>query len=117
MIAVVQSDPVHSAHLIAAVRLRAGIAKLEGLLDQSIAAAADLAQTMIEARRDSNVPVHMGQTALIRLARAQSHLVGASSDTFRVHDVLAQLSTLLMIPDEPTTPSGLADEGPLRAVA
>lgn len=118
MLAVVTANPGVPAPVEAAARIRDDLSTLEASLDQAMAAAAALAQSMIEARRISGVPVHTGQIALIRLQRAQAQLVAASSDTFRVHDELARLSKMLMIPDDPTPNSGLlAEDEPLRSVA
>ena len=123
MLAVVTNIPLSnsqaaSAMVESASRIRKDLSVLEASLDQAIAAAATLAKSMIEARRDSGVPVHTGQQALIRLQRAQAHLVGASTDTFRVHDDLARIGQSLMMLDDPTPNSGLLNEDePLRAVA
>lgn len=107
-----------SIRAAAAARIAGDLAALEASLDQSIGRAAALARSMLDARCDTGVPVHTGQTALIRLQRAQAQLVAASSDTFRVHDELARLAKTLMIMDDPTGPSGLlADDEPLAAVA
>lgn len=118
MLAIVPANPGVPAPVEAAARIRDDLSTLEGLLDQTMAAAAALAQSMIEARRASGLAVHTGQIALIRLQRVQAQLVGASSDTFRVHDELAKLGKALMILDDPTNPSGLLTEDePLRSAA
>lgn len=118
MLASVPTSPRTAPTVEAAARIRDDLSTLEASLDQAIAAAAALTRSMIEARRVSGVPVHTGQTALIRLQRAQAELVAASSNIFRVHDELATLAKTLMITDDPTPISGLlADDEPLRAVA
>ncbi|QGN54244.1 hypothetical protein [Novosphingobium sp. Gsoil 351] len=102
----------------AAAKVAREIAALEASIDQSIAHAAALAATIVDTRRDSGLPVHAGQLALIRLQRAQAQLVAASSDTFRVHDELSRLARTLMIWEDPTEPSGLLDDNQaLDAVA
>ena len=99
-------------------RIRADLSILEASLDQAMTSAASLSQAMIEARRNSGLPVHTGQNALIRLQRAQAQLIGASSDTFRVHDEMGKLGKTLMMLDEPTPLSGLLrDDQALHAAA
>lgn len=118
MLAIVPAKANSPVPSEAAKRIRADISNLEASLDRAMAAAASLAQSMIDARGVSDLPVHTGQIALIRLQRAQAQLVGASSDTFRVHDELARLTRMLGIPDEPTVLSGLhGDEASLRSAA
>lgn len=107
MVAIVLPVSQQAVRLAAAARIRADLSNLEGALDVSIAAAAALAQSIIEARRDSGVPVHTGQVALMRLQRVQDRLVDASSDIFRVHDEAAQIGKALMILEDATWPSGL----------
>lgn len=123
MLAIVPAPPANatsrqSDRAAAAAKIAGDLAALEASLDESIGLAAALVRSMLDARCDTGVPVHTGQAALIRLQRAQSQLVAASSDTFRVHDELANLAKTLMIMDDPTNPSGLlADDEPLAAVA
>lgn len=110
MLKVVSTSPEIPAAVTAAARIRSDLSVLEATLDRALGEAARLTQTMIDARRDSGVPVHTGQVALMRLQRAQSQLVAASNDTFRVHDELAKLAKIMMISDDPTPNSGLIDE-------
>ena len=117
MLSVVPSPSKHSIRVLAAARLRSHLAALEAALDQSIAAAAALAQAIVEARRDSGVPVHTGQSALMRLQRVQDRLVDASSDTFRVHDEAAQIGKTLMVLEDPTNQSGLLAPDEVSLVA
>ena len=117
MLNVVPPVSKHSVRVLAAARIRSDLSALEAALDQSMTAAAGLAQTIIEARRDSGVPVHTGQTALMRLRRVQDRLVDASTDTFRVHDEAAQIGKTLMILEDPTNPSGLLDHDEANMVA
>ena len=106
MLAIVAANSAAPAQ-VAATRIAADLSALEARVDQAIAAAAALAQSMIEGRRDSGVAVHTGQVALMRLQRAQASLVAASSDTFRVHDELAKLARTMMVMEDPTPSSGL----------
>lgn len=118
MLTLVNSPSAVSVPITATARIADNLALLEASLDQAMAAAASLTQAMIDARRDSGVPVHTGQIALIRLQRAQAQLVAASSDTFRVHDELARIAKTLMVMDDPTKASGLSpDDGLLEQVA
>ena len=106
MLAIVAANKEAPAQ-VAASRIAADLSALEAMLDQAMSAAAVLAQSMIEGRRDSGVPVHTGQVALMRLQRAQASLVAASSDTFRVHDELSKLGKTMMVMEDPTPLSGL----------
>lgn len=94
----------------AAAKIAHEIGALEASIDRSIAHAAALAAAIVETRRDSGLPVHSGQVALMRLQRAQAQLVAASTDTFRVHDDLSRLAKTLMIWEDPTEASGLLDD-------
>lgn len=107
MLAIVPALSADFEAATAVSRIRTDLSALEASLDLAMAAAASLAQAMIEARRNSGLPVHTGQTALVRLQRAQAQLVGASSDTFRVHDEMGKLGKTLMMLDDPTPISGL----------
>lgn len=99
-------------------RVRTDLGALEAAIDSALVAAAKLTQSLVTARRDSNVAVHTGQVALMRLQRAQSHLVAGSSDVFRVHDEMARIGQELGMLDDPTPASGLATAAePLSQVA
>ena len=120
MLTVVSPAPAKlpSVTAAAAAKVAHEVGALEASIDRSIAHAATLAAAIVETRRDSGLPVHAGQLALMRLQRAQAQLVAAASDTFRVHDDLSRLAKTLMIWDDPTEASGLLDDDQaLNAVA
>ena len=107
-----------ATHASAADRLRTDLGALESAIDATLAAAAKLTQSMLTARRESDVPVHTGQIALMRLQRAQAHLIAGSSDVFRVHDEMARIGQEFGMLDDPTPASGLASaDEPLSQVA
>ena len=100
-------------------RIRALLAALEGSIDQVIHIGAALTQAIVESRRDLRVPVHTGQSALLRLQRLQERMVASSSDSFRLHKDLAAIGQELMICDDPTDfkNTGLDETAPAVAAA
>ena len=100
-------------------RIRALLAALEGSIDQVIHNGAALTQAIVESRRDLRVPVHTGQSSLMRLQRLHERMVASSTDSFRIHKDLAAIGQTLMICDDPTDfkNSGLDESEPAVAAA
>lgn len=95
-----------------AANLRITLREAEARSDALLEGTADLMKAMVKARRESAVAPHTGQTAIMRLVRAQQSIVSGANDLFRVHDELNTIGLELAIMDEPnaTPPSGLTDE-------
>lgn len=108
MLTIVPSNHQATAAEIGSAQIRADLAALESIVDAALVAAARLTQSMLTARQGSGVPIHTGQVALMRLQRAQAHLIAGSSDVFRVHDEMARIGQELGMLDDPTPASGLA---------
>ena len=89
----------------------------ESISDELLLSSAELMKRMITARRNPDVAPHVGQAALIKLTRAQQHLIDGSSDLFRVHDELNKVGlTVGVMDEEGTTPtSGLSANEPAQA--
>jgi hypothetical protein len=66
-------------------RIMRAIPAAESDIDTAMISIATLMATLVQARKDSDVPSSTGQIALVRLAKAQVSLVGVSSDMLRVH--------------------------------
>jgi hypothetical protein len=101
----------------ASVRIAREIREAEAKFDDALLATSKLMATMILTRQTSDIGVNTGQKAIIRLVRAQQHIVDGTSDMFRVHDELVAVSRELGIMDEDelTTGSGLTDLDVARA--
>ena len=103
---------------VAAARLRRDMSTAEAAFDTALLASSAVQQTILNARRELDVPVHAGQQALVRLQRAQAQLVAAQNDLFRVHDELARVGETMMPEEEYTPESALsAGEPTLRDAA
>ena len=103
------NDPVS----IDAIRIRQLIRNAEATADAALLAQSELMGAMLRFRLSNDVEVHTGQSAIIRLARAQQSFVDGASDLFRTHDELMKVKRELCIGDEAgsTKPTGLlADE-------
>lgn len=76
---------------VAAIRIADHVTTAEAGVDQAMIAVANLIATVLQARRETGVEANTGQCEVVRLVRAQSSLVTASSDVLRVHKRLADL--------------------------
>lgn len=83
-----------------AADIRAKLRKAEDHSDALLEQTADLMLAMVRARRAADVAPHTGQSALIRLVRAQQSIIAGANDLFRVHDDLSSLGVEMMIMDE-----------------
>lgn len=70
--------------------LRKLIREAEAISDEAMIAMARLKQAMLTARQNPEVPVHIGQRAIMRLVQAESEAVAMSSNLFRVHGELSE---------------------------
>lgn len=75
---------------IAAARLSRDVPRAEASIDEALISVAQLMTTMVQARRDTGVAASTGQSAILRLAKAQLAMVGASNDVLRVHSELVR---------------------------
>lgn len=95
----------------AALRLRRDLAAAEKASDELLLQLTAVQATIVNARNDTDVAVHTGQEALIRLQRATSQAVGAQTELFRAHEAIAKVGREVMGGEEVYTPTtGLADD-------
>ena len=99
----------------AEARLRREVVAAELALDTAFACVAAVAQSIVVARADCDVPAHAGQRALLRLQSALTKLTGAQGDVFRAHDMMTRDGRAIMGPEEPYKPSYIPS-GELPAV-
>lgn len=103
----------------ATARIARQLPEAELSLDSALLASARLMESMILARGAEGIQVFTGQTALMRLAKAQRTLLESQNDMMRVHQELREIGReVKAVGDDagscPTEPSGSAD---LRVVA
>jgi hypothetical protein len=72
----------------ATARIARQLPEAELSLDSALLASARLMESMLLARQADGVEVFTGQTALMRLAKAQRTLLESQSDMMRVHQEL-----------------------------
>lgn len=72
----------------AAARIGRQLPEAEVSIDAALLASAQLMETMLLARRAEGMESNTGQTALVRLARAQRTLIESQNDMIRVHKEL-----------------------------
>jgi hypothetical protein len=103
-----------------ALAIGKAVPETESAIDHAILAIANLTSTLVSARLETGVAPSTGQSALVRLAKAQCNLVSVSSDMLRVHGELRKVQREVCLPDLiPGCPEeGSANEKPmLKAVA
>lgn len=104
---------------IAALRIARSLGAAEAHADDLLISLAKLQIDMLTARKETTVPVHAGQKAIMRLIAAQDAIVRGQNDVFRIHDTMADLARERGILDEKglTEGSGLvaSDEAALAA--
>ncbi|MXP13629.1 hypothetical protein GRI44_02530 [Altererythrobacter confluentis] len=83
-----------------ALMIKKLIRETEAVLDEATELGARLKQAMVQARQHPDVPVASGQSALLRLAEVERHVLQASSQIFRVHSELSTLAPEVGILDE-----------------
>lgn len=103
----------------ATARISRQLRETEQAADTAMLKSAELMATLIRARVESEVVVHTGQSALIRLVKAQQLFVDGSSQVFRVHDEMSKIGQEMGLFDEPnsTPPSGLDESDQISRVA
>lgn len=106
----------------ATARIARQLPEAELSLDSALLASARLMESMILARGAEGIQVYAGQTALMRLAKAQRTLIESQNDMIRIHHELRGIGRdVNAIGDDdgtcPEQPSGSADVEPLRIVA
>ncbi|MET0251476.1 MAG: hypothetical protein ABW203_04780 [Novosphingobium sp.] len=102
---------------VAQVRLSREVPAAERALDEALLRLSELMQTLVIARRDTGVPGHAGQKALVRLVQSQHDLISASSNMLRTHDELATLGRELCGPDENYCPNSGSFDQSLESTA
>ena len=73
---------------IAAARVARSFQSAEQTFDISLEALASLTCELAVARRETDVEAGAGQTALVRLAKAQTLLIAAQNEVLRSHAIL-----------------------------
>lgn len=81
--------------------LRKLIREAEAVSDEAMIALARLKQAMLVARQNPDVPVDIGQRAIMRLTQAESQAMAMSSNIFRVHAELNDVAKIVGGFDEP----------------
>ena len=102
--------------------IRKLIREAEAVSDEAMIAMSRLKQAMLVARQNPNVPVDLGQRAIMRLSQAEAQAVSMSSNLFRVHGELNQVARIVCGPDEgnvtpltatlPQTPVDMSERTP-----
>ncbi|EJL31325.1 hypothetical protein [Novosphingobium sp. AP12] len=104
----------------ATARISRQLPEAELSLDSALLASARLMESMLLARQVDGLEVYTGQTALMRLAKAQRTLIESQNDMLRIHQELRGIGRdVKALGDEegscPTT--GAADAEPLLRTA
>lgn len=81
--------------------LKSMIRNAEALCDEYMGALATLKAKILTARSHPDVVPHEGQAALARLANAERQAFASSTDLFRVHNVLSDISVRMDV-EHPT---------------
>lgn len=89
--------------------IKALIRNAEALGDEYMAALAALRAKILSARAHPDVVPHEGQAALARLGQAERQAFASSTDLFRVHNVLSEIS-IRMGAEHPTDPLNTTGE-------
>jgi len=77
---------------LAAARISQQVPLTETSIDDALIQVSTLITQLVTARKETGVSAATGQSTIVRLAKAQSALMTASSDVLRVHKDLAQLA-------------------------
>lgn len=72
----------------ATARISRQLPETELSLDSALLASTRLMETMLLARQVEGLDVYTGQTALMRLAKAQRTLIESQNDMLRIHEEL-----------------------------
>lgn len=75
--------------------IRKLIREAEAVSDEAMIAMSRLKQAMLVARQNPDVPVDIGQRAIIRLAHAEAQAVSMSNNLFRVHGELNAVAKIV----------------------
>ncbi|GLK43122.1 MULTISPECIES: hypothetical protein [Novosphingobium] len=104
----------------ATARIARQLPEAELSLDSALLASARLMESMLLARQADGIETFTGQTALMRLAKAQRTLIESQNDMIRVHQELRGVGLeVKAITDDKDScpPSGMLDAEPLRRIA
>lgn len=90
----------------ATARIARQLKDAERKTDEALIALTELTATLLRARLSTDVAPHTGQTAIMRLIKAQGSFVDGGNNIFRVHDVMSSIGREMGVLDEPnSTPS------------
>lgn len=104
----------------ATARIARQLPEAELSLDSALLASARLMESMLLARQAEGVQVFTGQTALMRLAKAQRTLLESQNDMMRIHQELRGIGheVKALSDEEGTCPTkGALDAEPLLRIA
>lgn len=94
-----------------AARLRRELAQVEKTSDDLLLQLNAVQSSILMGRQDTDVSVHTGQEALLRIQRAMAQAISAQTELFRAHEAIAKVGREVMGPEEIyTPPSGLSDD-------
>lgn len=95
--------------------LKALIRNAEALGDEYMAALSALKTKILAARAHPDIVPHEGQAALARLGQAERQAFASSTDLFRVHNVLSDISVRMGV-EHPTPPMGAIEAAEVTTV-
>lgn len=101
----------------ATARISRQLPDAELSLDSALLASARLMESMLLARQADGMEIYVGQTALMRLAKAQRTLIESQNDMIRIHAELRGIGREIKAvgDDDGNCPqTGLLDEQPER---
>lgn len=75
-----------------ALNIRKLMREAEAVSDEAMIAFSKLKAAMISARQNPEVPVHVGQRAIMRLTHAEQQALTISTNLLRVHDELSKIA-------------------------
>ncbi len=94
--------------------IRTMMRQTEAQADEMMISLAMLKTKLVAARSNPELAPHIGQKALLRLARAEQQILAASTDLFRTHDELSKLAILMNV-EHPSPESGFSEADPVGA--
>lgn len=75
-----------------AMNLRKLVREAEAVSDEAMIALSKLKQAMVQARQNPDIPVHLGQSAMMRLTQAEQKALDMSTSLLRVHDEMSKVT-------------------------
>ncbi|MCR2832748.1 hypothetical protein [Parerythrobacter lacustris] len=82
-----------------ALNIRKLMREAEAVSDEAMVAFAKLKAAMLSARQSPEIPVYVGQRAIMRLTQAEQQALSISTNLLRVHDELSNIAREFCGPD------------------